>query len=157
MGETSEPLERLRETYARLDAEVAVYQPRCDASGRCCRFEEYGHTLFLSELEAELLFEPGIPLDLPITRANCPYQVERFCTARERRPMGCRVYFCDPAFAEKQVELSEKYIRELKDLHVNLGRPWRYAPLHDFAATAPRTELSRTVAGESPAPLLELT
>jgi superfamily I DNA/RNA helicase len=41
--------------------ELAVYEERwadpagpvCVASGRCCRFKEYGHTLFLSNLEAE--------------------------------------------------------------------------------------------------------
>lgn len=149
--------DRLLELYARLDAEVSASEPRCDASGRCCRFLEYGHALFLSEMEAQLLFEPGIPLNQSVDRALCPYQVERLCTARERRPLGCRVYFCDPSFAEKQVELSEKYIRELKGLHEEIGVPWRYAPLHDFAANAPRTELSRTVVAGSPARLVELT
>ena len=42
--------------YAAADAAVAAAGPRCDAgSGRCCRFTEYGHTLFLSHFEAEIL------------------------------------------------------------------------------------------------------
>ena len=43
------------ELYRDVDREVAAAGPVCVASGRCCRFKEYGHTLFLSNLEAEVL------------------------------------------------------------------------------------------------------
>ena len=37
------------------DRAVAELAPVCRLSGRCCRFEEYGHTLFLSAAEAAVL------------------------------------------------------------------------------------------------------
>jgi len=114
--------------YSEVDAEIAAESPRCDVSGRCCHFSEYGHTLFLSAVEAELLFEeaaqPG--------GAECPYQIAGRCTARERRPLGCRVYFCDPAYVERMPEISESGVRRLKHLHDRWGRPWDYRPLARF-------------------------
>ena len=50
-----------------LDREVAGIGPVCELSGRCCRFEEYGHTLFVSTAEVEFLSDtapaPERPLD----------------------------------------------------------------------------------------------
>lgn len=148
--------DHVHQLYQELDAEVAAAGPRCEASGRCCRFTEYGHTLFLSETEAEILFEPGIPTDRPINRDTCPYQVEGLCTARERRPLGCRIYFCDPAYAQKQEILSEEYIRRLKELHSEWNRPWRYAPLFAFALEAPTVPPGQPMSGV-PVDVVELT
>ena len=43
-----------RRVYEELDREVARRGPVCQLSGRCCRFEEYGHTLFVSTAEVQL-------------------------------------------------------------------------------------------------------
>ena len=51
--------EGLQGVYADLDAEVARLAPVCEISGKCCRFEEYGHTLFVSAPEIALLLEDG--------------------------------------------------------------------------------------------------
>jgi Fe-S-cluster containining protein len=122
--------DRLREIYAAADAAVTAAGPRCDASGRCCRFREYGHTLFLSLIEAEHLIENAPPFEPPIDDAGCPFQVNGLCTTREPRPLACRLYFCDPAYQTTAAELSERFIRELKSLCDDFGIPWRYAPLH---------------------------
>ena len=53
--------QRVMAIYAAADAAVAAAGPRCDASGRCCRFTEYGHTLFISQLEAEVLLAAAPP------------------------------------------------------------------------------------------------
>lgn len=124
--------EALRAIYAEVDAEVARWGPVCRISGRCCRFEEYGHTLFVSKPEFDLLLaeapEPSRPLD---GGATCPWQDDRGrCSARDARPMGCRVYFCDPNFQEKAPEIAESGIAKLKRLADKLGLPWDYAPLH---------------------------
>jgi outer membrane lipopolysaccharide assembly protein LptE/RlpB len=58
--------------------------------------------------------------------------VEGLCTAREPRPLGCRVYFCDPNYQVEGQRISEQGIRELKALADEQGLPWRYAPLHVF-------------------------
>lgn len=133
-----EPLHaELLNLYREVDAEVAHENPRCDASGRCCRFEEYGHTLFLSNLEADLLLAQAPAFEPPVTRAFCPFQKENLCTAREPRPLGCRIYFCDPAYQERSHEITEKYLRRLKEMSETCGREWRYAPLHVFLNEAP--------------------
>lgn len=124
---------QLLEILHDVDREIAVHQPRCDASGRCCRFKEYGHTLFMSRTEAELLLEPGIPSDWTLTDETCPFQIEGLCTARDRRPLGCRVYFCDPRFADRQLEISEAFISRLKRMHRENDVNWDYRPLHHFA------------------------
>ena len=138
--------EELKAVLAAADAAVAEARPRCDASGRCCRFREYGHTLFISQIEADHLLEEPPPAGGPYTDAGCPYQVENLCTARERRPLGCRLYFCDPAYQDTAPRLSERFIRELKQLCDRQSLPWRYAPLHVFLAehTAPRPAFGRS-------------
>lgn len=121
------------ELYREVDAEVAAAGPVCIASGRCCRFAEYGHTLFLSHIEAEVLLADAPPYDpASVTSAFCPFQKGNLCTAREPRPLGCRVYYCDPNYQDRGVEISEKYLRRLKELAEIHQVGWRYAPLHVF-------------------------
>ena len=97
--------------YAAADAAVATAGPRCDASGRCCRFAEYGHTLFISNLEAEVLLDAAPPYAKPVSGDFCPFQVENLCSAREPRPLGCRIYFCDPAYGDKGNAITQEIIR----------------------------------------------
>lgn len=123
---------RVQEIYAQADAAVAQAGPRCDASGRCCRFKEYGHTLFISQLEADVLLASSPPFAPQSNGDFCPFQVDNLCTAREPRPLGCRVYFCDPAYQETGQQISEDHLRKLKQLADELGMGWHYAPLHHF-------------------------
>jgi hypothetical protein len=123
---------RVFEIYAEADAAVAAAGPVCVASGRCCRFTEYGHTLFLSSLEANVLLAAAPPYQPPVTPDFCPFQVDNLCTAREPRPLGCRVYFCDPNYQDASHAITETFLRRLKDLAEESGVPWRYAPLHVF-------------------------
>jgi Fe-S-cluster containining protein len=124
--------EALQGVYADVDAEVARQTPVCAISGRCCRFEEYGHTLFVSAPEFALLLADATPPSRPLVDgATCPWQDDRGrCSAREARPMGCRVYFCDPAYQADAPEIAEAGIGRLKRLVDDLGLPWDYAPIH---------------------------
>jgi hypothetical protein len=129
----SEPLRRrVLELYREVDGEVAAAGPVCVASGRCCRFKEYGHVLYVSNLEAEVLLHGAPPYDGPVTPDFCPFQKGNLCTARDPRPLGCRVYYCDPAYQETAGRITETYLRRLKELADAEGVPWRYAPLHHF-------------------------
>src|SRR5207253_1655839 len=94
------------------------------------------HTLFISRCEAELLLEHGLPANAVVNEAGCPFQINGLCTARERRPLGCRVYFCDPNYAGQGEALTERYIARLKQLHAKTGTPWEYRPLHHFLEEA---------------------
>jgi hypothetical protein len=131
--------EALLDLYVSLDRDIAAANPVCNLSGRCCRFKEYGHTLFLSRPEANVLLEPGLPTE-HIDENLCPFQVNGLCTARERRPMGCRVYFCDPNYAGVGEAISERYVSSLKKLHELTGVPWDYRPLHDYLREHVRIE-----------------
>src|SRR5437660_10181874 len=125
--------QRILEIYREAEREVAAAGPVCISSGRCCRFKEYGHTLFLSSLEAEVLLNAAPAFDKEaITSDFCPFQKENLCTAREPRPLGCRVYYCDPNYQETGAAISEKYVRRLKELADTHGVAWHYAPLHHF-------------------------
>lgn len=41
----------IRALYRDIDQAVAERQPVCNASGRCCKFEAYGHRLYVTGLE----------------------------------------------------------------------------------------------------------
>lgn len=122
----------LKVVYRDLDAAVAEAGPTCLASGLCCRFEEYGHTLFVSAPEMAVLLADAPPPSRPLDDgATCPWQDSRGrCTAREARPMGCRVYFCDPTYQDQAPILAERGIAGLKRMVEALDLPWDYAPLH---------------------------
>jgi Fe-S-cluster containining protein len=122
----------VRELYADVDAAVAAAGPQCDASGRCCRFKEWGHVLYLSQLEADVLLSEAPPYQPPVSPDFCPFQKDNLCTAREPRPLGCRIYFCDPAYQETGNRIMESALSKLKQLAREHDLDWRYAPLHVF-------------------------
>jgi Fe-S-cluster containining protein len=107
------------------------------ASGRCCRFKEYGHTLFLSNVEADVLLAAAPLFEQPVSADFCPFQKNNLCTAREPRPLACRVYFCDPAYQERSHQITETYLRQLKALAAEHDLQWQYAPLDHFLNAAP--------------------
>jgi Fe-S-cluster containining protein len=123
---------RVLEIYREADADVKAAGPVCVASGRCCRFKEYGHTLFVSNLEADVLLAQAPPYETPVSPDFCPFQKENLCTAREPRPLGCRVYYCDSTYQETGNAITEKYLARLKALAGEFGVDWRYAPLHTY-------------------------
>ena len=128
----------LLEIYAELDTELRRLAPVCRLSGRCCRFAEFDHTLFLSAAAAALLVADAPPPVRPLDRGEtCPWQDEAGrCTAREARPLGCRVFYCDPEHAEHAPLLSEQFLTRLKRLTADHGLPWDYAPLHEHLRQA---------------------
>jgi hypothetical protein len=128
----SEVRRALQTFYREVDEEIAQAGPLCRLSGCCCRFEEYGHTLFVSAPEALLLLadapEPARAID---EGATCPWQAaDGRCTARAARPLGCRLFFCDPSFEARMPALAESSIGRLKRLAEERNWPWEYAPLH---------------------------
>ena len=77
----------LRILYDKLDAEVAGLGPVCQLSGRCCRFEEYGHTLFVSSSEVQFLLEVAPePSRANRSRQNLPVAKRQRALHSPRRP-----------------------------------------------------------------------
>lgn len=153
----------LEDVYARLSDEVAERRPVCDASGRCCNFEAWGHRLYVTGLEAaytvsrlraapadahghvertESISLPQLndtPVELSAAtleaarqRGGCPFQVGRFCGAHAIRPLGCRVYYCDPAAQDWQQDLSERLLAEIRAIHNRHRVEYRYGEWRDM-------------------------
>lgn len=143
------PLDAISDAVARIlanaDAEIASHHPVCRSSGKCCQFEKYGHRLYVTAAElahfsrwaqnnaapspAPSSSPTAISLPQFFARQSpegCPYQVEKRCTARDARPLGCRVYFCDQTAQSWQHDLYEKYHARLREVHDRHALPYRY-------------------------------
>ncbi len=58
----------------------------------------------------------------------CPFWTDGRCTERDRRPLGCRTYFCDPAFESRVETIHERYHREILAVSDRFGLAYRYEP-----------------------------
>lgn len=120
-------LVELDKLYARVAAATELLS--CSSCGRCCHFDEVDHILYCSDLEATFL---RLKSDCqPVEReGRCPHQHDSNCHAREGRPLGCRIYFCNlsPEDKTELEEIAETAHRDLKEIHSTYGLPWNYAP-----------------------------
>ena len=118
--------------YAEVESELAAIQPRCEMSGRCCRFEEFGHRLFVTTAElatfatAASECEPALTLLGREDGGGCRFQEMRLCQAHAIRPMGCRLFFCDAAHEDRLQQLFERTHDRLKTVHDELGVEYLY-------------------------------
>jgi hypothetical protein len=128
--EVREAVERL---YADAEAEIAAHAPTCWNKGECCQFGQYGHRLYVTALEVACylaqggLTEAGPQPALDARADACPHAREGRCQARDRRPLGCRIFYCDPAAQHWQGPLTERCLQRLRSLHDELGVPYFYA------------------------------
>ena len=142
-----EVVRAVEQIYADLQREIDARRPICAASGRCCRFEEYGHRLFVTTMElaafVKQLPEP-LPVDscqLPVKTKSlpllatgdsqaatgfCPFQVDKLCSVHAIRPFGCRMFFCDATSTQWQNDQYERFHARLKRLHEEMGVPYQY-------------------------------
>jgi Fe-S-cluster containining protein len=124
-------MEAVERLYRELADAVAERKPVCTASGRCCRFEAYGHRMYVTTIELarfiadlEAVGEPAG--DLSWDGTGCPFQIDGLCSVHAIRPLGCRTFYCDPSSTEWQNQLYERHHAELRALHDELGIPYRY-------------------------------
>ncbi len=117
----------MRAFYESLDAAITERRPTCWNKGACCKFGEFGHRLYVTSVEAAY-FAGGLRHEWrpPTSEDRCPYQIDGLCTAREHRPMGCRVFFCDPASSHWQSEEYERCLARLKAICSEHGVEYRY-------------------------------
>ena len=118
--------------YEELVNEVRPYAPSCEMSGRCCRFEQYGHRLYVTtaELAAFVAMARRLPCARHLGRNSdagaCRYQSKNLCTAYSLRPMGCRLFYCDERTREPLQTLFERMHGRLRELHKDMDVPYYY-------------------------------
>ncbi len=108
-------LAELGELYRKLDRAQSAWRAECWGGGACCRFDLAGHRLYASTLELALLTTAPMADASRCDRGRCPYQLGSRCTARDRRPLGCRLYFCRPGEATFDAEAWHGRVRDLHD------------------------------------------
>ena len=132
--------------YAEADRQIAARLPVCTNKGECCRFAQFGHRLYVTALEVAYYLASGYlahaaenanndgenrkPCDsmIPaVTEEVCPHAIGGRCCARDRRPFGCRVFFCDPAAQHWQGPMTEETLVRLRQMHDDLSVPYFYA------------------------------
>jgi Fe-S-cluster containining protein len=130
--------------------------PICLASGNCCKFEAHGHRLYASGLEVARCVAicdregRGITMEdveEAVERGNCPWQDGRLCTARAGRPIGCRVYFCDPRAREIVPQLAERAHQRIKSIHDEHGIEYVYGEWRTMLRDVLGAEPGRVASG----------
>ena len=57
---------------------------------------------------------------------GCPFQVDGLCSVHALRPLGCRVFLCDPSARAWEGTLYEGYLQDLRALHDLHALPYEY-------------------------------
>ena len=118
----------LEALYEKVESITSKSGALCLARGLCCRFEQAGHELWATGLEADYAAyrEPNAPA--PEEPGRCPYHVDGRCTARAARALGCRTYYCDPRLNRALEEEHELLLGEVRRIERETGYPPSYAP-----------------------------
>jgi Fe-S-cluster containining protein len=117
----------LRRLYDELEQDLAEVGASCAACGDCCHLAEFGHELWLTNLElmylvdrsgARPLAEPGV----------CPYLESGRCAAHRARALSCRVFHCELSRGIQE-RLHEAYLEGLARLAAREGVELAYGEL----------------------------
>jgi Fe-S-cluster containining protein len=123
--------------YQQLQDAIELRRPVCATSGRCCRFEEFGHRLFVTTMELAA-FCGSLAPETDTSGwdgTGCPFQRGRLCQVHAIRPFGCRVFFCDASSTGWQNEQYERFQSRLKRLHDDLNVPYFYVEWREALCT----------------------
>src|SRR3954471_1092010 len=112
-GRRPEVRRAVQNVYLALQDAIDLRKPVCNTSGRCCRFEEFGHRLFVTTMELATFASES-----PLTRSHlnpggCPFQLDGLCSVHQIRPFGCRIFFCDETAQDWQKQQYERFHVEL--------------------------------------------
>jgi len=115
--------------YDDLQKEIDLRRPKCILSGRCCRFEEFGHRLYVTTLELATFVQDLQSSRHPVpppSPGGCPFQINSLCSVHLIRPFACRLFFCDSTSTEWQHEQYQTFHGRLRQLHDALTVPYYY-------------------------------
>lgn len=117
----------LEALYREVDSEVRALGVGCWVRGDCCDFDRSEHKLYATSLEVLHVREKH-PRPLGVESSLCPFWKDGRCTERERRPLGCRTYFCDARHREPLQALHERCHVRLRRIAEAHGLRWSYEP-----------------------------
>jgi Fe-S-cluster containining protein len=124
-------IEAVERIYSSLETELLQTPGKCKACGKCCDFESFGHKLYITTPELTYfktkLAKNKISI-LPMTTGVCPYRKDGKCSVYPWRFAGCRIFNCT-GNADLQGELSEKMIRQMKQICLQESLSYRYLDL----------------------------
>ena len=116
--------------YQWLDDQLGQ-DDKCQACGKCCDFESFGHKLFVTSPEMIYLASKLTEPLKPMIKEKCPYnQPNGKCQIYQYRFVGCRIFNCKTD-TDLQNQLSEEAINKLKSICTNFQVPYRYRHLSD--------------------------
>jgi len=153
-------LPRVDKVLGAIHAEIEEWargaRPLCVASGRCCRFEAFGHRLYVSGLETAWCLRrlaaidgrhlAAAELDAAVAAGTCPFLRDGLCTVHRIRPFACRTFFCDPRSGDEQRELHERVHDRVRRLHDEVGVEYRYGEWRSMLALFVHVEATPTPA-----------
>jgi len=129
--------EGLRAIWADVEAAIAARSPTCWISGRCCKFETFGHRLYVTGLETawtlRQLEQAGdaaairLAATSEVSLDGCVFQINGMCSVHAIRPLGCRLFFCQQGTEQWQQDLYEVMLKRLRSLHELHGLAYVYA------------------------------
>jgi len=120
-------LRELQAIYDEVEAHLTGLGVQCRACGECCDFGRNDYRLYASEVERALVVaRHGEPHLTP--EGRCGFLVAGRCSIHASRPLGCRIFFCDPAHKPREQDLYHAYMSRLHTLTDRLHLPWNYAP-----------------------------
>ena len=132
MPQNKEIVCRVGEIYKWLDEQLIANKSlagNCDACGKCCDFESFGHRLYVTTPEMLFFIDKlGVENTKKMAGGRCSYQVNGKCTVYRHRFAACRI-FCCKADADFQSQLTETAVKKFKSLCDEFQIPYRYTDL----------------------------
>jgi Fe-S-cluster containining protein len=124
----------VRAIYADLERELSAMGGRCERSGRCCRFREFGHRLYLTTPELIYMLDGLDPAALEVPEDRCPFlsadpDGKAVCGRRDNRAIGCRIFFCNVLDQAPFNEVYERHHARMTALCERFGLPYEYREL----------------------------
>jgi hypothetical protein len=117
----------VRVFFDEVDRAIAAQNPICRNRGTCCRFESFGHKLYVTAVELIYFAHGQRNAWWRAKEAGvCPYHDGGKCLARSHRPLGCRIFYCDPETRDWQQEEYERRLGELRRIGPRFGVDYRY-------------------------------
>ncbi|MBN1341390.1 MAG: YkgJ family cysteine cluster protein [Phycisphaerae bacterium] len=126
-------IEAVGDLLSRAEHDIAKHGILCQQCGRCCRFGEYGHRMFVTPLELAYLLAKveNVTSQAGTFTQNCIFQGGSSCTIYPHRLLCCRIFLCKLDGKGVVFSPGEKWHRALVELHETLCIPYYYVEWPD--------------------------